>query len=197
MPVTCSTVPEQSTSTELPSVALGVDDPPYEPPEDMNIDEPSTSSAAKGAPIRGHYSARFSTPNLAMVCDRFGASDRLVSAIVNAAYKDANVVDLHGNPVILDKSKVAREKLKSRNEHLRKQHDASNLKAFSFDGRKDDSLTREKIDGTFHTSMVKEPHLVITREPRTTLMGYVSLDAEDAESKYKKLIEFFDEKKIS
>lgn len=45
--------------------------------------------------------------------------------------------------------------------------------------------------------MVKEPHLVILREPNSRLIGYARLVEESAEYKTTKLNEFFNDKNIS
>lgn len=155
----------------------------YQPTEDIDIDF--------GATRRGPYTPRYDAPNFAMMCDRFGVPDRVASALATCLMKDIDVKDHRGNCIIMDKSKVLREKNKCRDEVLRKRYDSSNLMAFSFDGRKDDSLTREKIGEKFHTKMVREPHLVVLREPGAQLIGYINLEHEDAHHKHTKLNEFF------
>lgn len=104
---------------------------------------------------RGHYTQRDDTFNFAMMCDRFGVSDRVASCLPTALFEDINFRDGRGELVIMDTSKVAREKIKARDIVLRKQYTDSCITAFSFDGRKNDSLTREKIGEKFHTRMVK------------------------------------------
>ena len=59
-------------------------------------------------------------------------------------------------PIIMDKSKVGREKIKSRESVRRMQNDDSALLAFSFNGRKNDALTREEISGKYHPRVEKE-----------------------------------------
>lgn len=132
-----------------------------------------------------------------MMCDRFGVHDRMASALATALMDDLGVKDARGNPIIMDKSKVRREREKCRQEALRKRYDGSNLLAFSFDGRKNDALTLEKIDEKLHTRMVKEPHLVVLREPYSQLIGYTKLESETAENKVIKLTDFFQEKQLS
>lgn len=130
-----------------------------------------------------------------MMCDRFGVSDRIASALATSLMNDIGVKDDRGNPVIMDKSKVRREKAKWRQEVLRKR--TSNLIAFSFDGRKNDALTREKINEKFHPRMVKEPHLVVLKEPHSHLLGCTKVENEDSEHKVIKLSQFFVNKEIS
>ncbi|XP_053967887.1 uncharacterized protein LOC128869370 [Anastrepha ludens] len=164
------------------------DDSTYAPPPVQEDMDRSTSS---------QYTERYDCFNFALVCDRFGVPDRVASALGTALLQDFKIKDKHGKPLIMDKSKVRREKEKCRQEVLRKRLDHTNLLAFSFDGRKDDTLTIDKIDEKCHTRMVKEPHLVILREPSSELIGYVRLEHETAEYKTAKLNGFFNDKNIS
>ncbi|XP_039953844.1 uncharacterized protein LOC120770440, partial [Bactrocera tryoni] len=142
------------------------------------------------------YTERYDCFNFALVCDRFGVHDRVASAL-GTFLQDFKIKDKHGKPFIMDKTKVRRGKEKYRQEVLRKRLDDTNLLAFSFDGRKDDTLMIDKIDKKCHTRMVKEPHLVILREPNSELIGYVRLEHETAEYKTTKLNDFFNNKNIS
>lgn len=173
----------------------------YVPEEDKDIDyeHSSHSVGAQDASRtrRGPYTPRYDALNFAMMCDRFGVSDRIASALATSLMEDIGVKDGRGNLVIMDKSKVRREKAKSRQKVLLNRYDASNLIAFSFDGRKNDSLTMEKIDNKFHPRMVKEPHLVVLKEPHSQLLGYIKVENEDSEHKVIKLNEFFINKAIS
>lgn len=96
-----------------------------------------------------------------MMCDRFGVSDRVASCLATALFKDLGIKDDHDVLVVMDKAKVAREKLKCREKVLRKQSNIFNLTAFSFDSRKDDSFTREKIGDKYYPKIVKQPHLIV------------------------------------
>ena len=46
------------------------------------------------------------------MCDRFGVSDRIAAALATSLMQDIDVKDAHGNPIIMDKNKVRREKAK-------------------------------------------------------------------------------------
>lgn len=156
-----STIPENvaeieeqvPTSTTIPTIKES-GGPTYVPEEDMDIDDEHSSHSVGERDFpstrRGPYTPRYDALNFAMMCDRFGVSDRIASALATSLMEDIGIKDNRGNPVIMDKSKVRREKGKCRKEVLRKRYDASNLIAFSFDGRKNDALTREKIDEKFH-----------------------------------------------
>lgn len=192
----------EEVATTIPTLATGTGDPSYEPPElHMDEDENEATTEVPEATVqmrRGHYTQRYDALNFAMMCDRFGVSDRVASCLATALFEDINFRDVHGNLVIMDKSKVAREKVKSRDAVLRTRHTNSSITAFSFDGRKDDSITTVKINDKFHTTMVKEPHLVVLKEPYNELLGYVNLGSqEDAKTKHRKLNEFFNNKTLT
>lgn len=202
------TIPEHVTEIEeqvpISTIIETIEESPghtYVPSEDIDIDDELSSyliGAQNAPPMRRRpYTPRYDALNFAMMCDRFGVSDRIASALATSLMEDIGVKDDRGNLVIMDKSKVRREKAKSRQEVLRKRYDASSLIAFSFDGRKNDSLTMEKIDKKFHPRMVKEPHLVVLKEPNSQLLGYIKVENEDSEHKVIKLNEFFINKEIS
>ncbi|XP_031637677.1 uncharacterized protein LOC116350095, partial [Contarinia nasturtii] len=184
---------EQAPTSTIIQTATDSQDETYVPDGSMDIDDEPSEHATK----RGPYTPRYDVPSFAAMCDRFGVSDRIASALGTSLMKDIGVKDDKGNLVIMDKSKVRREKSKSRQEVMRKRYDASNMISFSFDGRKNDSLTMEKIDSKFHPRMVKEPHLVVLKEPNSQLLGYTKVDNENAEHKVIKLNEFFVNKEVS
>ncbi|XP_067613985.1 uncharacterized protein [Eurosta solidaginis] len=203
------TIPEymddivEETPTTIPTMPTVSDDPTDESLEtDMETGEAQIANEAVAEVSVtmkwGHYTQRYDAIHCAIMCDGFGVSDRVASCLATALFEDINFRDVRGELVIMDKSKAAREKIKARDEVLRKRYIDSNITAFSFDGRKNDSLTREKINDKFHTNMVKEPHLVVLKEPNAELLGYDNLgEEENAKHKLKKLNEFFNSKKLS
>jgi len=180
-------IDEQST-VERSSV-----DPTYVPNPSHTDEE---FSFKEPAPLKRHYAKRYETFNFAMVCDRFGISDRVASCLATALFRDIGFRDDSGDFVVMDKSKVAREKAKCRDSVRRQQRDSSSVLAFSFDGRKSDSLVQEQITEKIYTRTVKESHLVVVQEPKTKLLGSLTVDAEDAATKQRKLQEFFVEKNL-
>lgn len=184
---------EISTVLPIPSLHSGASSDP--------IFQPTASSSEIHTPavLTNRYTPRYSTPRFAMMCDRFGVSDRLASVLASALFADIQFKDERGETIIMDKRKVSREREKSRHDILRTNHDGESLIAFSFDGRKNDSLTREKINEVYHTTMRKEPHLVVLREPHSSLIGYVNLEGKGETSKAKQaeLIAFFKSKNLS
>lgn len=192
---------ETEISTVLPTSHSGASsDPTFQPTaSDMHDFEFPSGSEVLESTMQTVYSPRYSTPRFAMMCDRFGVSDRLASCLASALFADIKFTDERGTTVIMDKRKVSREREKSRQDILRARHDSESLIAFSFDGRKNDALTREKIGDRYHTKMQKEPHIVVLREPHSSLLGYVNLEGKGETSKAKKdeLIEFFTSKDLS
>lgn len=91
------------------------------------MDTGESTSSHLPQPIREPYNPRFSTPNYAMVCDRFGVHKRVASALATALFEDMGIKDNQGNPLIMDKNKISREIAKCREEVLRKRHDDSTL----------------------------------------------------------------------
>lgn len=72
------------------------------------------------------------------------------------------------------------------------QNDTSTLLSFAFDSRKDGTLVTEKINNKAHTRKIKEPHMVVVREPDSRLIGHIILQGEKAQFKAPQLISFFE-----
>lgn len=194
LPFSMTTLPSGNDRSSDATFVPNYEEMDFENP--YNISDEAGTSQQPERP-RGHYSERYDLSNFAMMLDRLGISDRNGSAMGTSILKDFGVKDRRGNPVIVDKSKIRRERLKCRTKVMHRQYSSSTLVAFSFDGRKDDSLTREKIDKNYHYRMVKEPHLVILKEPNSHLLGYTKCEREDATSKVNYLMDFFGRKRIS
>jgi len=194
------TIPEHDSAsqdtipTTIPTIPMS-NDPTYQPDDDaMEVDMGGSSQSVLTPQT---YTPRYNTKNYAMMCDRFGVHDRMGSALATALMEDLGIKDAHDNLIIINKNKLRREREKWRQEALRRRYDGSNLISFSFDGRKNDALTLEKIDEKLHPRMVREPHLVVLREPHSQLIGYTKLENETAAHKVNKLIDFFQEKQLS
>lgn len=192
---------ETEISTVLPTLhSGGSSDPTYQPNiSDMDEIEYPTGPEVMDSSVQPVYTPRYNTPLFAMMCDRFGVTDRKASCLASALFADIQFKDERGNTIIMDKRKVSREREKSRQAILRARHDGESIIAFSFDGRKNDSLTREKIGDRYYTTMEKEPHIVILREPHSSLLGYVNLKGkgETAIAKTNELIEYFTSNNLS
>jgi len=187
-PFTQQTTQQETTQSQIDER----DDSTYVPSFDSNSGLSDVNSKTHGL----SYNKRYRTPNFAKTCDRFGISDRKAACLASALLRDLNFRDKNGNFLIIDKSKVARERQKIREEAGRQMLNTSHIKVFSFDGRKNESLTPMRKNDKLYTSIVKEPHLVVLKEPGTQLIGYVKLEGEDAEKKHIQLNEFFQSKSL-
>lgn len=164
----------------------------------MDVDEESELPLpVVSDPKPSRYVFRYDALNFAMMCDRFGISDRVASCLATALFRDIEFKDKNGTFVVMDKNKVAREKKKCRDLLRLQQCNNSDLLAFSFDGKKDNSIADLKIDDKLHRRIVKESHMVILREPHAEFLGHVTVTAEDAGTKQRELYKFFDEKQIN
>lgn len=189
---------EDPTETEVSTIAPTLQssgDETYQPTPSELQDDIAMEMAETS--VESLYSPRYSIPKFAMICDRFGVSNRVASCLASALFEDIAFKDERGQTVVCDKNKIERERAKLRTEVLR-QRQKGCLEAFSFDGRKNDALTREKIDEVYHSRMQKESHLVVVHEPNSKLLGYVNLEGkgESAEAKQAALNAFFQEKEL-
>lgn len=130
--------------------------------------EASTSS-------RMPYKKGLDLSNVAEACDRRGISDRNASLLVNAVLKDFNLVSKEDPSLIIDRSKMRRERKRRRenlaNEEMEQQKEVTGI---YFDGRKDKSLAIEKIGSSYHSKQITEEHIVLVAEPGATYLGHVT-----------------------
>lgn len=194
-------VDTQATTLVTAQTEAGGTDRTYELDDNMVVEEEGNGEGRErpSSSLSRHfaYTPRYNTPNFAMECDRYGISDEAAASLASALLKDMDIKDENDKLIIMDRNKVRRERFKCRENILRKRLDRTCLEAFSFDGRKDDTFTLEKIDEKLHPRMVKQPHLVILREPGSTLLGYANLTEENANAKCNSIIAFFDSLEIS
>lgn len=144
---------ESTIITSIPTIPSASDET-YQPESSEMISVDDNIDLSTSESERTSYAPRYNVPTFAMECDRFGVHDRVAASLASALFKDIGIKDKQGRVVVMDKNKFRRERNKIRLETLRRQYDDTSLKAFSFDGRKDDSITREKIDEKWHPRMV-------------------------------------------
>lgn len=127
------------------------------------------------------YNRHRAMPNLATECDRYGISNRIAAALVSAAFKDYDVRDA-GQPVIIDRSKIERERLLNRRMVKERTKSTASVIAFSFDGRTDKTkILHRTPDGKFHPRVIKEKHISVLQQPNSKFLGYIA-DLDDKES---------------
>lgn len=189
------TIPQPTISTEMQTQGLSSDDT-WEP--SIPTGAASMDYEEEGEPAaRGPYTQNVTLSNFAIKCDRYGVSHRAAAALASGLMKDLNIKDKNDQMLIVDKNKVQRERNRCRNEALKKRLDTSTLLAFAFDSRKDETLVSEMIHNKLHTRKIKEPHMVVVREPNSTYLGYIISTEETAEAKCHQLIDFFGKNDIS
>lgn len=106
-------------------------------------------------------------------CDRRGIFSRAGGQLATALLLDLNVVTAENQEAVIDKSKLVREILKTRKEA--KLTRTSNLLAIYFDGRKDETITKEIIAGKSVRKSVLEELISIVEEPVTRFFNNISV----------------------
>ena len=127
---------------------------------------------------------RISLPTVATECDRFNISDRSAAAISNAVLKDVGILSECNRAMIIDRSKIRRERKKK--SQLTETFD--DIQALFFDGRKDETL-----DFNQKLSSKMQEHVTILSEPSSKFMGHVSVSKGDASSISNEIINIVEE----
>jgi len=112
-------------------------------------------------------------PNFARALDRRGISSRAGAQIASALLQDFGVVNSSDSSAVIDKSKLQRERSKSRHRAVSATH-TSELLALYYDGRKDETLTKEIVDGKAHRKKITEEHISMVEEPGSIYVGHVT-----------------------
>jgi len=114
---------------------------------------------------------RCSWPNLSLMCERFQLSDRAGAAVANAVIKDLQEIVQLPDSLLVDRSKLRRERKKFRNETLLKDEKfLPEINAIYTDGRKDATLVQEQSK----RKVVTEEHYVVIGEPGTFYLTHVT-----------------------
>ena len=129
-------------------------------------------------------------PTIALEADRFDVSNRAAAAITTAALINFGVVSAENRMHIIDSNKVwrARQKLRKnvRKDEVFLQNDVS---AIFFDGRKDLTLFKEKVDDRWYSKTRKEDYYVLVGELEMVYSDHITLErgtgAEIADGLYK------------
>lgn len=143
------------------------------PPSDVTSDEPKYAAEivdnlelCSSKPEVPKKKSNFCLPSLSKTCDRYGVSDRAAAAIASAVLHD-----IKSDVEIIDRSKLRRERSKSRKEILAA-NQVTCLPALYFDGRKDKVLTIVKKGVKKHRQIVVEEHISVIKEPDSIYVGY-------------------------
>lgn len=136
------------------------DDTEYETVEEEFVPR-STSSPSK--------QMRVSLSSVAMHADRYGLSDRAVSAVSTSLLRDLGMVD---DTCIIDRNKVRRAR-KTTRLALQSGSVISPIGLF-FDGRKDKTVSMVEKDGTQHREQRSEEHISLVSQPGDDYLGHVT-----------------------
>lgn len=143
----------------------------YSPDSDDEY-KPSTSSANLHSQMRVKMCAT------ALNSDRFGLSDRATAAIASSVLQDIGIVTDTDSSYVVDKCKIRREKSRVRKDlNFIPNEEICGL---YFDGRKDQTLFVEKINGKNFRRSRKEDHYSLIQEPGSIYIGHVSPSSSTA-----------------
>ena len=129
-------------------------------------------------------------PTIALEAGRFAVSNRTAAAISTAVLIDFEVVSAESRTHIIDSNTVWRARQKLR-KNVRKDEVflQNNVCAIFFDGRKDLTLFKEKVDDRWYSKIRKEDHYVLVSEPKMEYLDHITLEsgtaAEIADGFYK------------
>ena len=102
---------------------------------------------------------RSNLSNLARECDRHGVSDRAAAALASAVLADVGIVHNNDSSMVIDRSKVRRERVKGR-----RQLQCSSVKqvrGLYFDGRKDKTRVQVKTGKKSYPRVRTEEHITL------------------------------------
>ena len=109
-------------------------------------------------------------PPIAEACDRMGVSDRGAAFISSCLLEDLGQ-QTHTPKSIFDKSKVRRERIKSRKTQL-DQSISEQIESLYFDGKRDQTYKIEDNNGIRSKRRALEEHISVLSEPGTSYIGH-------------------------
>lgn len=129
---------------------------------DMSLILPSTSQM------------RSKLSHTSLLSDRYGVSDRATAAIASGVLHDLGMISDSDMSQVIDRSKIRREKVKTRKAIKGKYHQLKEVKAIYFDGRRDNTLVQEKIGAKMYRRVRKEEHITLICEPDSQYIGHIT-----------------------
>ena len=112
-------------------------------------------------------------PSLAKAWDRTGVSDRSAAVLATSVLHDLGLVSPIDRSKVIDRSKIRRERSKTREELL--QNDHTCIEGVFFDGRKDSTLTQVLgVDNKYHRKTLTEEHISIIAEPGSSYFSHTT-----------------------
>lgn len=109
-----------------------------------------------------------------LTSDRFGVSDRATAAIATAVLHDLGIICDENTTKVIDRNKIRREKKKIRKVITEEDNQMKEVNAIYFDGRKDKTMTQQKIGSKMYRRTIKEEHVSVISEPGGKYIGHVT-----------------------
>lgn len=143
----------------------------------------------------GEKASKIRLRALAIMCDRYGISDRAGAAIANAVLEDLGKIYPENKTVVIDRSKLRRARYKLR-KSLRNSTKVNNFRGFFFDGRKDMTLKTVIKGKTRRIQRLKEEHVSLVAEPGGRYIGHVSPAKGSCNAVTNEMMQFLDNEEI-
>ena len=132
---------------------------------------------AKRQKVTSNVQNRASLKELARISERYGLSDRAAAAAATATLKDFGIISSDDASLVIDRSKLRRERQKHRVEIQEEETALFDLvDAVYLDGKIDDTLTMVEVNGKHYRQIVKEHHQVIVGEPGEFYLSHVTTE---------------------
>ena len=115
-------------------------------------------------------------PSLALTCDRYGVSDRVGASIASAVLKDTKIITEENTEEVIDRSKIRRERKKTRTQVTEDKESAVNKSPICifFDGKKDKTLYQMQKGNKKHKQEIVEEHITLLEEPGSKYICHLS-----------------------
>jgi len=137
---------------------------------------------------------RNSLPLLARECDRCGVSNRPAAAIASAVLVDVGIINEQDSCMVIDPSKIRRERQKSRKSlHT---NAITTVEGLYFDGREDKRRNQIIKGDQFHPITETEEHIVLIREPDSEYLGHLKTSLGTILHLTRNILDFVDQEKI-
>lgn len=115
---------------------------------------------------------RLELRTVARECDRHGVSDRAAASLVTAVLQDVGMVNEHDSSMVIDRSKIRRERKRVRKELQSGLPDS--VSALYFDGRKDRTRANVKRGKKYYAKTITEEHVTLVQEPESVYLGHIT-----------------------
>lgn len=156
------------------------------------VPTPSTSKEVGKKP-----QMRIRLTTFAKTCDRHGISDRSAAALASAVLDDIGIVTPEDRSKIIDRSKVRRERRRTRSTLRLQELSEINIHGLYFDGRKDKTIVQVKKGNKLYRQTVVEEHIVLVQEPECNYIGHTSPSSGTSQNIKASIVRFLEENAIN